>query len=155
MSVAFGAGLSIAMVLGITVAQRSAPDEMRGRVMSAVHVLSRICLIARLGRRRRDRRARWTGSPAACCPAGTGTATRSCIAGVALVGGGVAAKTGAMHIEDTPTAQRTTAATGDAGNDESSAGKLGLPGVRALAVVGLVLAPLLALTTLFRHDDGV
>ena len=38
-SVAFGAGLSMAMVLGITIAQRTAPEELRGRVMSAIQSL--------------------------------------------------------------------------------------------------------------------
>lgn len=45
LAVGFGAGLSIALVLGITLAQRTAPPEIRGRVMAAVHVLARIFLI--------------------------------------------------------------------------------------------------------------
>ena len=97
-SVAFGAGLSIAMVLGITVAQRSAPDDMRGRVMSAVHVLSRICLIAGsvvVGgiAALMDRLA---GS---LLPGWDGNRYAFVISGVALLGGGAAAKTGAMLIE--------------------------------------------------------
>ncbi len=98
-SVAFGAGLSIAMVLGITVAQRSAPDEMRGRVMSAVHVLSRITLIAG---------SVVVGGIAALMdrlagrllPGWDGNRYAFVIAGVALLGGGAAAKTGAMLIEE-------------------------------------------------------
>jgi dTMP kinase len=98
-SVLFGAGLSIAMVLGITVAQRSAPDEMRGRVMSAVHVLSRITLIAG---------SVVVGGIAALMdrlaggllPGWDGNRYAFVIAGIALVGGGVAAKTGAMLIEE-------------------------------------------------------
>jgi dTMP kinase len=102
-SVAFGAGLSIAMVLGITVAQRSAPDDMRGRVMSAVHVLSRICLIAGsvvvggiaalMGRLAGSLLPGWDGNRYAFV-----------IAGAALVGGGAAAKTGATLIEEQDTA---------------------------------------------------
>lgn len=98
LSVAFGAGLAIAMVLGITIAQRSAPDEMRGRVMSAVHVLARVFLIlgsvlvggiaAAMDKLAGDRLAGWDGNRFAFI-----------IAGAALLAGGAAAKSGAKEIE--------------------------------------------------------
>jgi dTMP kinase len=97
-AIGFGAGLSIAMVLGITVAQRAAPDEVRGRVMSAIHVLARVFLIlgsvlvggiaAAMDRLRIPFLPDWDGNRYAFL-----------VAGVALVAGGVAAKTGAMQIE--------------------------------------------------------
>jgi MFS family permease len=99
LSVVFGAGLAIAMVLGITVAQRTAPEDMRGRVMSAVHVLARVFLIlgsvivggiaAAMGKLVGDRLEGWDGNRYALL-----------IAGAALVAGGAAAKSGAMEIED-------------------------------------------------------
>jgi dTMP kinase len=98
LSVAFGAGLAIAMVLGITVAQRSAPDEMRGRVMSAVHVLSRVFLIlgsvivggiaAAMGKVAGDLLSGWDGNRYALV-----------ISGAALMLGGLAARSGASEIE--------------------------------------------------------
>jgi dTMP kinase len=94
----FGAGLAIAMVLGITIAQRSAPEEVRGRVMAAIHVLSRICLIAGsvvvggiaalMGRLARSLLPGWDGNRYAFL-----------IAGAALFAGGLAAKTGATILE--------------------------------------------------------
>jgi dTMP kinase len=121
-SVVFGAGLSIAMVLGITVAQRSAPEDVRGRVMSAIHVLSRICLIAGsvvvggiaalMGRLAGTLLPGWDGNRYALV-----------VAGAALVAGGAAAKTGALLIEEqTPGDQPST---GDServgsGNDETA-----------------------------------
>jgi dTMP kinase len=114
-SVAFGAGLSIAMVLGITVAQRSAPDDVRGRVMSAIHVLSRICLIggsvvvggiaALMDRLGGSLLRGWDGNRYAFV-----------IAGAALVAGGVWAKTGAMEIESEEAEGRTTGTTELAGS---------------------------------------
>lgn len=98
LSVAFGAGLAIAMVLGITVAQRSAPDEMRGRVMSAVHVLSRVFLIsgsvvvggiaAAMGKLAGGRFGGWDGNRYAFI-----------ISGAVLMLGGLAARSGASEIE--------------------------------------------------------
>jgi dTMP kinase len=98
LSVAFGAGLAIAMVLGITVAQRTAPEDMRGRVMSAVHVLARVFLIlgsvivggiaAAMGKLVGGRLEGWDGNRYALL-----------IAGAALVAGGAAAKSGATEIE--------------------------------------------------------
>ena len=64
----FGAGLSIAMVLGITVAQRSAPDEMRGRVMSADPRPVADLPDRGLGRRRRHRRGDGPASAGRCLP---------------------------------------------------------------------------------------
>ena len=97
-SVGFGAGLSIAMVLGITVAQRTAPPEMRGRVMSTVHVLARVFLI--LG-------GVIVGGIAAAMahvhipllPHWDGYRYAFLVSGAALVLGGLAAKTGAIEIE--------------------------------------------------------
>lgn len=99
LSVGFGAGLAIAMVLGITVAQRSAPDEMRGRVMSAVHVLARVFLIlgsvlvggiaAAMDKLAGDRLHGWDGNRYALL-----------IAGAALVAGGAAARSGASELEE-------------------------------------------------------
>ena len=98
LSVGFGAGLAIAMVLGITVAQRSAPDDMRGRVMSAVHVLARVFLIlgsvvvggiaAAMDKIAGDRLRGWDGNRYALL-----------IAGAALLAGGAAARSGASEIE--------------------------------------------------------
>lgn len=97
-SVGFGAGLSIAMVLGITVAQRTAPEEMRGRVMSAVHVLARIFLIfggvvvggiaAAMAHVHLPLLMGWDGYRYAFL-----------VSGAALVLGGLAAKSGAVEIE--------------------------------------------------------
>jgi dTMP kinase len=105
LSVAFGAGLAIAMVLGITIAQRSAPDEMRGRVMSAVHVLARVFLIlgsvlvggiaAAMDKIVGTRMEGWDGNRFAFI-----------IAGAALLAGGAAAKSGALELE--ATAQETS-----------------------------------------------
>ena len=94
-SVAFGAGLSVAMVLGITVAQRTAPPELRGRVMSAIHVLTRVCLI--LG-------SVVVGGLAAAftrvsfLPGWDGNRYAFLVAGAALFAGGAAAKSGALQI---------------------------------------------------------
>ncbi len=97
-SVGFGAGLSIAMVLGITYAQRTAPEEMRGRVMSAVHVLARIFLImggvvvggiaAAMAHVHLPVLTHWDGYRYAFL-----------VSGAALVFGGLAAKSGAVEIE--------------------------------------------------------
>ena len=95
-SVGFGAGLSVAMVLGITVAQRTAPPELRGRVMSAVHVLTRVCLIAG---------SVIVGGLAAAfarvsfLPGWDGNRYAFLVAGAALFAGGAAAKSGALQIE--------------------------------------------------------
>ena len=97
-SIAFGAGLSIAMVLGITIAQRTTPEELRGRVMSAIHVLARIFLI--LG-------SVVVGGIAAAMnrvnvpflPGWDGNRYAFLLAGVVLLTGGVAAKTGALLLE--------------------------------------------------------
>jgi dTMP kinase len=115
LSVAFGAGLSIAMVLGITVAQRSAPDEMRGRVMSAVHVMSRVFLIAgsvivggiaaAMGKVAGDLLAGWDGNRYALV-----------ISGGALMLGGLAARSGASEIEaETANAQASAQASAQDG----------------------------------------
>jgi hypothetical protein len=99
-SVGFGAGLSMAMVLGITVAQRSSLPELRGRVMSAIHVLTRICLITG---------SVFVGGLAAALdhvsllPGWDGNRYAFLLAGGALIAGGVAAKTGAMQIEASET----------------------------------------------------
>jgi dTMP kinase len=97
-AIGFGCGLSIAMVLGITVAQRTAPEEFRGRVMSAVHVLSRLCLIlgsvvvggiaAAMDRIHWDLLPDWDGNRYAFL-----------VGGAALVAGGLSARTGAMQLE--------------------------------------------------------
>jgi dTMP kinase len=95
-SVGFGAGLSVAMVLGITVAQRTAPPELRGRVMSAIHVMTRVCLIAG---------SVVVGGLAAAfthvsfLPGWDGNRYAFLVAGAALIAGGAAAKSGAMQIE--------------------------------------------------------
>jgi dTMP kinase len=95
-SVGFGAGLSVAMVLGITVAQRTAPPDLRGRVMSAIHVLTRVCLI--FG-------SVVVGGLAAAfsrvsfLPGWDGNRYAFLVAGAALVAGGAAAKSGALQIE--------------------------------------------------------
>jgi dTMP kinase len=97
-SVGFGAGLSIAMVLGITYAQRTAPEDMRGRVMSAVHVLARVFLIgggvvvggiaAAMSHVHIPLLSGWDGNRYAFL-----------VSGAALVVGGLAAKSGAIEIE--------------------------------------------------------
>jgi dTMP kinase len=96
-AVGFGAGLSIAMVLGITIAQRTAPPELRGRVMSAIHVLARIFLI--LG-------SIVVGGIAAAFDRinlpvldWDGNRYAFVVAGIALMFGGLAAKTGASLLE--------------------------------------------------------
>lgn len=102
-SVGFGAGLSIAMVLGITVAQRSAPPEMIGRVMSSIHVLSRVCLIAG---------SVIVGGIAAAMgkitliPGWDGNRYAFLVAGAALLAGGAAAQHGALWIETHPEPER-------------------------------------------------
>jgi dTMP kinase len=98
-AIGFGAGLAMAMVLGITIAQRTAPEEMRGRVMSAIHVLARIFLIlgsvlvggiaAAMDRIHVPFLPRWDGNRYAFL-----------VAGVALLAGGAAAKTGAVILEE-------------------------------------------------------
>lgn len=95
LSVGFGAGLAAALVLGITLAQRTAPDELRGRVMAAVHVLSRIFLIAGAvvvgaiaGAANRVRLlSGWDGNRYAFL-----------VAGAAMIAGGAAAKGGALRL---------------------------------------------------------
>jgi len=104
-SIAFGAGLSIAMVMGITYAQRTAPEEMRGRVMSAVHVLARVFLIlggvvvggiaAAMARVHIPLLPHWDGYRYAFL-----------VSGAALVVGGLAAKAGAIEIEADAEADR-------------------------------------------------
>jgi dTMP kinase len=95
-SVGFGAGLAVAMVLGITVAQRTAPPELRGRVMSAIHVLTRLCLISG---------GVLVGGLAAAfghvklLGGWDGNRYAFLFAGGALVAGGAAAKLGASLIE--------------------------------------------------------
>jgi dTMP kinase len=95
-SVPFGAGLSVAMVLGITVAQRVAPPELRGRVMSAIHVLVRICLIGG---------SVIVGGLAAAfthvsfLPGWDGNRYAFVVAGASLVAAGAAARSGATLIE--------------------------------------------------------
>ncbi len=98
-AIGFGAGLSIAMVLGITIAQRTAPDELRGRVMSAIHVLSRVFLI--LG-------SVVVGGVAAAMdrihlrflPDWDGNRYAFLLSGVVLLAGGAAARTGAVLLEE-------------------------------------------------------
>ena len=97
-AIGFGAGLSMAMVLGITIAQRTAPEELRGRVMSAIHVLARIFLIlgsvivggvaAAMDRLRLPFLPGWDGNRYAFL-----------LAGVVLLSGGIVAKTGAVLLE--------------------------------------------------------
>ncbi|MGH2604918.1 MAG: hypothetical protein ACRDJ9_36675, partial [Dehalococcoidia bacterium] len=97
-AIGFGAGLSIAMVLGITIAQRTAPEEVRGRVMSAIHVLARIFLIlgsvvvggvaAAMDRVKVAFLPNWDGNRYAFL-----------LAGVVLLCGGIVAKTGAVLLE--------------------------------------------------------
>ncbi len=114
LSVAFGAGLSIAMVLGITVAQRTAPDEYRGRVMATVHVLARVCLIAGsvvFGgiAALMDRYADSLSSGWAGWAGWDGNRYALLIAGAVLVAGGAAARTGASRIEaQEPSDERTS-----------------------------------------------
>ncbi len=96
-SVGFGAGLSIAMVLGITIAQRTATDDVRGRVMSAVHVLARVFLIgggvivggiaAAMAHVHIPLLGGWDGNRYAFL-----------VSGLALFCGGLAARTGASEI---------------------------------------------------------
>lgn len=95
-SAIFGAGLSVAMVLGITIAQRVAPDELRGRVMASIHVLTRICLI--LGSLVVSGIAAGM-SRVAILPDWDGNRYAFLISGAALVAGGAAARTGASLIE--------------------------------------------------------
>jgi dTMP kinase len=96
-SVGFGAGLSLAIVLGITIAQREAPPDLRGRVMAAVHVVSRVCLI--LG-------AVVVGGLAALLdrtkilPGLDGNRYAFIVAGAAMVASGAAAKGGASRLEE-------------------------------------------------------
>jgi hypothetical protein len=105
LSVVFGAGLAIAMVLGITIGQRTSTDENRGRVMAAIHVLSRICLIAG---------SVVVGGIAALIdrlaggllPGWDGNRYAFLLAGAALVAGGGAAKAGAMLMEAEQKAER-------------------------------------------------
>jgi dTMP kinase len=110
-SVGFGAGLSIAMVLGITIGQRTAPPELRGRVMSAIHVLARVFLIlgsvvvggiAATFDRIHLPVLHWDGNRFAFVAAG-----------VALVFGGLAAKTGAALLESEHPLDRETTGTAD------------------------------------------
>lgn len=95
-SIGFGAGLSVAMVLGITVAQRTATPDVRGRVMSAIHILTRLCLITG---------GVLVGGLAAAfgrlsfLPGWDGNRYAFLVAGAALVAGGAAAKLGASLIE--------------------------------------------------------
>lgn len=97
-AIGFGAGLSIAMVLGITIAQRTAPEELRGRVMSAIHVLARIFLI--LG-------SVVVGGVAAAMdriklpflPGWDGNRYAFLLAGIVLLGASIVAKTGALLLE--------------------------------------------------------
>jgi dTMP kinase len=96
LAVGFGAGLAISLVLGITLAQRTAPPELRGRVMAAVHVLARIFLIlgavlvggVAAALDRRNLIAGWRGNRYAML-----------LSGAAMMAGGVAAKGGALRIE--------------------------------------------------------
>lgn len=102
-SLGFGAGLSVAMVLGITVAQRMSPPELRGRVMASIHVLTRICLIAG---------SVIMGGIAAVMnrvsilPGWDGNRYAFLVAGAALFAGGAAARTGASLIEAQREAER-------------------------------------------------
>jgi dTMP kinase len=98
-SVGFGVGLSVAMVLGITYAQRTAPEEMRGRVMSTIHVLARIFLIgggvvvggiaAAMAHVHLPLLMGWDGYRYAFL-----------VSGAALVLGGLAAKSGAVEVDE-------------------------------------------------------
>jgi dTMP kinase len=94
-SIGFGAGLSVSMVLGITVAQRTAPPDLIGRVMAAIHVLIRICLIGG---------SVLVGGLAAAfarvsfLPGWDGNRYAFVVAGAALFAGGAAAKSGAIQI---------------------------------------------------------
>ena len=104
-SVGFGAGLAVAMVLGITVAQRSAPEHLRGRVMAAVHVMARIFLI--LG-------AVAVGGVAAALNhvailervpvlgGWDGNRYAFVVAGTAMILGGLAAKVGVLLLSEEP-----------------------------------------------------
>lgn len=96
LSPAFGAGLAMALVLGITLAQRTAPEDLRGRVMSAVHVLARVCLIlgavlmgviaAALGQV--ETPPHWDGNQYAFV-----------LAGVVMIGGGMTMRGAAGRLE--------------------------------------------------------
>ncbi len=97
-SVGFGAGLSIAMVLGITIAQRTAPPEIRGRVMSTIHVLARIFLILG-GVVVGGIAAAMDRIPDTVLPNWDGNRYAFLVAGAALVAGGLAARSGATEIE--------------------------------------------------------
>jgi dTMP kinase len=97
-SVGFGAGLSIAMVLGITIAQRTAPPDIRGRVMSSIHVLARVFLIlgsVLVG----GIAAAMDRIPDSFLPDWDGNRYAFLVAGAALVLGGLAARSGATEIE--------------------------------------------------------
>lgn len=117
-AIGFGAGLSLAMVLGITLAQRTAPDELRGRVMSAIHVLARIFLI--LG-------SVLVGGVAAAMnrvqlpvlPDWDGNRYAFILAGAVLLAGGIVAKTGAALLEEGDTQDRAPEASGPSGKGES------------------------------------
>lgn len=97
LAVAFGAGLSVALVLGITLAQRSAPTAMRGRVMAAVHVLARVFLIlgavvvgaVAAGLDRVDALGDWRGNRYAML-----------LAGASMIAGGAAAKGAVLRMEE-------------------------------------------------------
>ncbi len=106
-SVGFGAGLSIAMVLGITIAQRTAPPEIRGRVMSTIHVLARIFLILG-GVVVGGVAAAMDRIPDTVLPNWDGNRYAFLVAGAALVAGGLAARSGATEIEhDSELAEET------------------------------------------------
>lgn len=97
LAVAFGGGLASVLVLGITLAQRTAPPDVRGRVMAAVHVLARIFLIAG---------AVAVGGMAAVLdrtqllPGWDGNRYAFLLAGATMIAGGATAKAGATALED-------------------------------------------------------
>lgn len=96
LAVAFGGGLASALVLGITLAQRTAPPDVRGRVMAAVHVLARIFLIVG---------AVLVGGLAALLdrtqllPGWDGNRYAFLLAGATMIAGGATAKAGAAALE--------------------------------------------------------